>query len=191
MTTTLQNRLNAILPRVTEPEFLQTKGLGNEIGFWIFDYPSESERMVRCHLKLLAAALESKHSTIAVTHINLFTMVCEYLQERNFLDRSFKIQKVKGNDALTKALAGPLDMQRLAPYIVETSQAADQDLILLSGVGSAWPLLRGHDLLNNLHALLGHKPVVLFFPGSYDGQALSLFGRVPSNNYYRAFKLIP
>jgi len=191
MESNLQNRLNAILPRVTAPKFLEAKGLGNEIGFWIFDYPAENEIAVRDHLTFLETALTSKHENIAFTHINLFSTVTKYLAERNFLDKSFSLQKSKGNEALTRALAGPLDMQRLAPYIVETSQADKQDLIFLSGVGSAWPLLRGHDLLNNLHSLLGHKPVVLFFPGSYDGQSLSLFGRVPSNNYYRAFKLIP
>ena len=82
-------------------------------------------------------------------------------------------------------------MKRLAPYIVDKHKAADQDLIFISGIGSVWPLMRGHDLLNNLHALLGDTPVVLFYPGSYDGQSLSLFGRVTSSNYYRAFKLIP
>jgi len=45
--------------------------------------------------------------------------------------------------------------------------------------------------LNSLHSLLGHKPVVLFYPGYYDGQAMSLFGKIPSNNYYRAFRLVP
>jgi hypothetical protein len=38
--------------------------------------------------------------------------------------------------------------------------------------------------------LLGHKPVVLFYPGHYNGQDMCLFGEVTSKNYYRAFKLV-
>jgi hypothetical protein len=66
----------------------------------------------------------------------------------------------------------------------------DQDLDFLSGVGSVRPLLRAHNLLNSLHADLGHVPLVLFYPGQYTGKDLTLFNRIPSNNYYRAFKLV-
>jgi hypothetical protein len=31
----------------------------------------------------------------------------------------------------------------------------------------------------------------MFYPGRYDGQSLRLFGKIKSNNYYRAFKLVP
>ena len=187
----LQQQLNQILPRVTSREFLAAEGLGNEIGFWVFDYPAESELQVREHVHFIANALATRHSDIKFEHINLFSTVISYLTERKFLDKSFELQREKGNDALMRALAGPLAMERLAPYIVDTHEAADQDLIFISGIGSVWPLMRGHDLLNNLHALLGDTPVVLFYPGSYDGQSLSLFGKVTSNNYYRAFKLVP
>ncbi len=47
MTLTLDERLNQILPRITSRDFLESKGLGNEIGFWIFDYPPEREMDVR------------------------------------------------------------------------------------------------------------------------------------------------
>jgi len=32
---------------------------------------------------------------------------------------------------------------------------------------------------------------VLFYPGSYSGLNLQPFGEVESQNYYRAFKLVP
>ena len=47
MTLTLDERLNQILPRITSRDFLDSKGLGNEIGFWIFDYPPERGMGVR------------------------------------------------------------------------------------------------------------------------------------------------
>jgi hypothetical protein len=47
MTLSLEERLNQILPRITSRDFLDSKGLGNEIGFWIFDYPPEREVDVR------------------------------------------------------------------------------------------------------------------------------------------------
>jgi hypothetical protein len=59
------------------------------------------------------------------------------------------------------------------------------------GVGNAWTLLRSHTLLNNLHTLMQNIPLVVFYPGEYNGQELSLFGRLGDNNYYRAFRLVP
>lgn len=33
-------------------------------------------------------------------------------------------------------------------------------------------------------------PLVMFYPGKYDGQTIQLFGRIKSKNYYRAFRLV-
>jgi hypothetical protein len=70
---------------------------------------------------------------------------------------------------------------------METSHA---DLLVITGVGSAYPLLRTHRLLNCLQPLLKRVPLVVFYPGKYTGQSLSLFGRLADDNYYRAFQLI-
>lgn len=101
------------------------------------------------------------------------------------------MQRERGDGPLLKALAGPLHESKVAAHFAETVQPQAHDLVLASGVGSAWPLLRSHTLLNNLHPVMGRTPLVLFYPGRYDGQALRLFGKVRSANYYRAFKLVP
>ncbi|MNC32494.1 hypothetical protein D3C75_808500 [compost metagenome] len=115
----------------------------------------------------------------------------EYLDQRSFTEKAIQMQQTKGDLALLKALSGPLHMDKFAPFLMEHSAADQHDVVLISGVGSVWPVLRAHNLLNKLHALLGHKPLVLFYPGHYSGQSLALFDRIPSNNYYRAFKLVP
>jgi hypothetical protein len=187
----LQDRLNQIPEKILTPEFLQGQGLGNEIGFWIFDYAPEAELRVREYLSFLNGFLQKKHSHLNVASINLLEMMRDYLTERKFLDKACQMQQQKGGQALLKALAGPMHMDKFAPYIMQRTNAAERDIILIHGVGSVWPVLRAHNLLNKLHALLGHKPVVLFYPGEYNGQSLTLFNRIPSNNYYRAFSLVP
>jgi hypothetical protein len=187
----LSNRLNQILPKIVEGEFLQGQGLGNEIGFWIFDYAPEDELHVRAHIEFLEDILMKKHSQLKTVNINLLGSLIDYLAERNFIDKAIQMQAKKGDDALLKALKGPLHMDKFAPYLVNKFEATKQDIIFITGIGSVWPLLRAHSLLNSLHSLLGHKPVVVFYPGEYSGQSMTLFGQIPSNNYYRAFKLVP
>lgn len=187
----LQDRLNQIPDKILTEEFLKSQGLGNELGFWIFDYAPKDELQVREYLSFLQGFLAKKHSQLKVAHINLLQAMREYLDQRSFTEKAIQMQQTKGDLALLKALSGPLHMDKFAPFLMEHSSADQHDVVLISGVGSVWPVLRAHTLLNKLHALLGHKPLVLFYPGHYSGQSLALFDRVPSNNYYRAFKLVP
>lgn len=186
----LTERLNKIFPRVTSDDFLGSKGLGNEIPFYIFDYPPEDELQVREHIRFLLDHIPKQKPGLRLKHINLFEFVLEYLSDRNLLDKALTMQREKGDDALKKALAGPLHETKLAPLFAEAVQPRDHDLILVSGVGTVWPVLRSHTLLNNLQPVTGSTPLVMFYPGRYDGQFLRLFGRLQSSPYYRAFRLV-
>jgi len=187
----IQDRLNKIIPRLTSDELLNNQGLGNEIGFYIFDYPPENELEVRDYIEVILKHIGKKKAGVRVKHINLFTLIIEYLTEAKFLDKAIAMQKEKGDPALAKALKGPLDAKKIARIFTAKADSDNHDLILISGAGSAWPMLRSHNLLNNLHPLIEKTPVVLFFPGKYTGAGMKLFGLLEESNYYRAFQLVP
>ena len=191
MTVHLTKRLDEILPRVISDDLLSGVGLGNEIAFYIFDYPPEDELRVREHIEFLLDQIPKHRPGTKVNHINLFELVMQYLRDRKLLDAAFKMQREKGDEALHKALRAPLHADKLAKVFEGAAQPREHDLVLVSGVGNVWPMLRSHSLLNNLHRIIGITPLVMFFPGEYDGQSLRLFGKLKDNNYYRAFKLVP
>jgi hypothetical protein len=191
MTDNLTERLNKILPRIISDEFLAGSGIGNEIAFYIFDYPPEEELRVRDHIRFLLDHIPKQKAGLRVKHINLFDFVLDYLKSRNLLERSLTMQREKGDHALRKALEGPLHENKIAPIFAQAAQPDQHDLVIVSGVGSVFPLLRSHTLLNNLHSVMGRTPLVMFYPGRYDGQSLRLFGRLKNVNYYRAFRLVP
>ncbi len=191
MNETLKERLNKIIPRITSKEFLEGGGLGNEIGFFIFDYPPEEELDVREHIKVILDHIEKKHSSIRINTVNLFELIIQYLKDRKLLDKAIQLQKEKGDKELMKALKAPLHEEKIAKVFSEKAAPDNCDIVFMTGVGNAWPLLRSHTLLNNLHPLMSETPLVVFYPGIYDGQGLSLFGKLEDNNYYRAFRLAP
>ena len=191
MTRNLDERLDQILPKITSKDFLEGKGLGNEISFWVFDYLPQDELAVRKHIDFLMVQIPKQRPDLKVAHINLFDLLIDYLRDRKLLDKAIDMQKAKGDEALMRALAAPLHGKNIAAFLVRQHPPQELDLMLMSGVGSAYPLLRSHNLLNNLHPVMGETPLVLFYPGAYDGQALSLFGQIKQDNYYRAFKLVP
>jgi hypothetical protein len=190
----LHERLDEIQPKIESEDFLKNQGLGNEIGFYVFDYPPEAELTVREHLEYMTERLDKRGRNFK--SINLFEAIIELLDSRKLTERAFKVQKERGDDALFNALKGPLEQNRVAEFIASkidfgSCEKNKTEFILLHGLGSAWPIIRGHGLLNALHAKVGNVPTVLFYPGEYDGTALKPFGRIESNNYYRAFKLVP
>ena len=185
-----KNRLNKIIDRITSDELLSNTGLGNEIGFYIFDYPPEYELEVRDHIRFILRQFPRKKPGMKFIHINLFELIISYLKKRKLLNRAFQIQQQKGDMELLKALKGPLSAGKIAKAFAEEARPQENDLVLVSGVGNAYPLLRSHNLLNNLHALMEDTPLVMFYPGIYTGQGLRLFGKLEETNYYRAFQLI-
>jgi hypothetical protein len=185
----LRRRLDQIMPKIESADFLKNQGLGNEIGFYVFDYPAESELEVREHISFMTDKMKKRGKTFA--NINLFEIVIEILDSRKLTERAFKVQKERGDDALFNALIGPLEQNRVAEFIAQKADLENSEFILVHGLGSAWPIIRGHGLLNALHAKVDSVPTVLFYPGEYDGLTLKPFGEIDSNNYYRAFKLVP
>jgi len=195
--TPLTDRLNRILERVTDPAFLSSQGIGSEIACYIFDYPAEEELRVREHIQMMMNRLSTHHSQLQVSELNLFEVALAYLEKRGLLKRALEMQQSKGETAMLKALKGPMSAERIRDFIASEYQPADLDLLILSGVGSLWPMLRIHGLLNCLHTIMGQTPVVIFYPGIFDGTTLRLFGQLEAGlsqpgqkPYYRAFTLV-
>jgi hypothetical protein len=192
MTLSLDERLNQILPRITSRDFLESKGLGNEIGFWIFDYPPEREMEVRDFVAgTVLPALGKQTPPLRAASVNLLQLVTELLADRNLLEKAIEMQSGKGDDSTLAALRSVLKEDKLAQKIATQHDVANLDLLIITGVGAVYPMLRTHTLLSALHPIMGNTPLLMFFPGRYDGHSLRLFNTLAEDHYYRAFRLVP
>lgn len=187
---TIQQRLNTLLPALQSPPLLGNQGIGNEIGFYIFDYDPEHEPSVQQHIPKLQSKLESPTSSLKVVEINLHNAVLGILAERRVLQKAFALEASNGNAALYKSIKLMVRPEQVVDYIQKQLQGNER-LIFLTGVGACYPISRAHTILNNLHPVLDRTPLVMFFPGSYDGHELRLFNTLKDDNYYRAFPLVP
>jgi len=192
MNLSFEERLNQILPRLTSRDFLDSKGLGNEIGFWIFDYPPERELDMRSFLSgTVLPALRKHVPALRAESIDLLKLVTGVLEERKLLDKVISMQLSKGDDSTLAALRSVLKEDKIAEKIASQQDIASLDLLILTGVGSVYPMLRTHTLLSALHPVMGNTPLLMFFPGRYDGHSLRLFNLLAEDHYYRAFRLVP
>lgn len=192
MNLSFDERLNQILPRVSSRDFLDSKGLGNEIGFWIFDYPPERELDMRSFLHGTVLPALTKHMpALRAKNIDLLQLVKGLLEERKLLDKAMAMQLSQGDDSALAALRSVLKEDKIAQKIAAQYDIANLDLLILTGVGAVYPMLRTHTLLSALHPIMGNTPLLMFFPGRYDGHSLRLFNTLAEDHYYRAFRLVP
>ncbi|MEH1956432.1 DUF1788 domain-containing protein [Nostoc sp.] len=189
-TLTINQRLDALLPKLQDARLLSNRGIGNEIGFYIFDYDAEYEPLVQRYIDRLKPQLTSSPIQLILLEIDLYKTILDILSERGVLKKAFELEATKGNAALAKTIAPLVRPDQVIAYI-QKKLRGDEQLVIITGVGASWPLLRSHSILNNLHPVLDKIPLVMFFPGSYDGHELRLFDTFKDDNYYRAFPLIP
>ncbi len=184
----LGRRLEQLFATLAKSAFLTNRGIGNEIGFYIFSYDPEFEPVVMNYLPRLKERLGQ--AGVKVLEFNLYTLILDLLREKDVLDNTFALEARKGVAGLEKALKKIVRPEQLVAMI-ERRLSEPHDLVFLTGVGAAYPLIRSHTVLNNLHSVIDKVPAVMFFPGSYDGQELRLFNLLKDDNYYRAFPLLP
>jgi hypothetical protein len=190
----LDERLNRIEPIITEQSFRENKGLGNEVGYYMFDYDPREELHVRNHIEYLKDRINAGNRNFKIVEFDLFHLMIEALQEEGYLEAFFDLEKENGFFEMAENLVETLGLDETNELNLIISKILQNDLrdtvIFLTGVGKCHPIIASHNILNNLHQVLDTVPVVLFYPGEYSGQDLKLFGTMDSHNYYRAFRLV-
>lgn len=181
-------RCEALRARLGEDDFLHNRGLGNEIGFFTFCYDASLELRAREFFAQLEA--ESANGALPCNLIvrNLYDTFLGLLEKKRILAAVPKQEARRGSDHLLKRLRSIATPEALAAELAyEPHQPGD--VLLLTGVGEIYPFLRVHTLLDNMHVAFGDIPVVVAYPGRFNGQSFSLFNMLDDGNYYRAFDI--
>lgn len=182
----VEQKLDRIVSRLSEKAFLQNKGLSNEVGIHVFCYRPEDEITVRNFFDGLKKADGHEFRLVERDLYKIFLEICG---EKRILSRIPDMEERKGRDALA------LQLQRVATpeAFVEKMEYQPHnpgDILLISGVGKVYPFMRSHKILDNIQHLFSDIPVLMLYPGEFNGQDLKLFGRLEDGNYYRAFNLL-
>ena len=188
----LSKRLDLIEQKILDTNFRTGRGTVGEVNFWIFDYDPTDEMAVRNHIEFLISRINSKHDDVRIVGFDLYKLMIEVLCEKGYLDKVIQMEESKDSNAIINPIKKTLRLTQDGDLIIAKileNIVPKQDVVFLTGVGKAWPIIRSHTILNNLHARVDKNPLVMFFPGEYTSE-LKLFGEITDDNYYRAFKLV-
>lgn len=188
----LDDRLDLAEKKIKEPKFRENRGLSNEVGYYIFDYPAEDELYVRERINYIQKRNENSGDEYKIVVFDLYDIMIEILENKKYLDKCYSIEQKKGFQKVSNAVANLMRVNSTDGMIVNyiKEHTPDKAIIFITGIGKCYPIIRSHTVLNNLNLVIDKVPVVLFYPGKFDGQELVLFNEIKDDNYYRAFKLV-
>ena len=182
----IKQELDKIKERISDANFLANKGLSNEVGIHVFKYAPQYELLVRDYIERL---VNTGSDNYRVIERDMYEILLEILDEKRVLGAVPSMEERKGKDYLLSQL------QKIATpeaFLSKMKYEPHQygDVLFLTGVGKVYPFMRSHKMLDSMQQVFSDIPIVMFYPGEFNGQSLSLFNKFHDGNYYRAFNLL-
>lgn len=184
--TDIMTQLGKVSARLSEEAFLTNKGLSNEVGIHVFCYDPKDEQTVMAYFETLKKKKDVPYRLVECDLYKIFLSICE---EKRILNSIPAMEEKKGKDYLLEQL------QKIATpeaFVEKMTYEPHEkgDVLLITGVGKVYPFMRSHKILDNIQHIFADIPVLMLYPGTFDGQDLVLFGEFLDGHYYRAFNLL-
>lgn len=173
---------------VSSPRFLNKEGLSGELPFFIHSFPIEMQTEVYANIQSLLKRMTNNN--IDVLEVNLYKLAIDILKKEEIFEQIINQEEKLPKQRLLRVISSPLNIDAIVvPEIHRRLLDKPSKMIFLTGIDTVFPIIRSHTILNNLQTLVGDIPLVMFFPGTYNNQSLTLFNKLKDDNYYRAHNL--
>lgn len=182
----LNERLDNLKWEIQKEEFLAGKGLSNEVNIRIFCYDPKEEMTVR---HFIGQLMIDQSLECHLIQRNLYQIFIEICEEKRIINGVAAMEEKKEREYLLQQI------QRFAnnKTFVDKIQYGPHnigDVLMITGVGEVFPFMRIHSLLEALQPEFSDIPILVFYPGKYDGRFVRLFDRLEPSPYYRAFNIV-
>ena len=182
----IKERLDKVRTLIQKPEFLEGKGLSNEVNIRIFCYEPGNEMVVRHFVNHLETDQSLDCHLIVCNLYKIFLSICD---DMDITDAIPDMEEADGSAYLLEQLNSAIGNGEFIDKI-QYEPHESGDVLMLTGVGEVFPFMRIHTLLEALQPYFSDVPILVMYPGEFDGRHVKLFNRLTPNDYYRAFNVI-
>ena len=182
----IKQELDKIKDRISDANFLANKGLSNEVGIHVFKYEPKYELIVREYIERI---VNTPSDDYRVIECDMYKIMLELLEEKRVLGTVPSLEEKKGKEYLLAQLQ-KIATQEAFLNKMKYEPHKNGDVLFLTGIGKVYPFMRSHKMLDSMQQVFSDIPIVMFYPGDFNGQSLSLFDKFHDGNYYRAFNLL-
>ena len=183
----IKERLDKLRQLVQDRDFLEGKGLSNEVNIRIFCYDAAEEMTVRHFVRQL---ITDQTLCCHLIECNLYETFLSVCSDIDILDTIPEMEESDGSRFLLSQLHSAIGENEFIAKIQELGPCKIGDALLLTGVGDVFPFMRVHKMLEALQPYYSDIPILVMYPGAFDGNYLRLFDKLTPNPYYRAFNVI-
>ena len=181
---TIEEHLDQLRKMIQTEDFLWGKGLSNEINIRIFCYKPGEEMAVRHFIQQISTD-QSLNCSLKV--FNLYDIFLECCEDLDIMDTIPEMEEEDGSEFLLEQLRTAVGLEQYIEKIQYCGHRRGRDVLMITGVGEVFPFMRVHSLLEALQPYFTDIPIVVMYPGEFDGHQLKLFGELTPSDYYRAF----
>lgn len=182
----IKERLDSLKNKIQTSSFLEGKGLSNEVSIWMFCYEAEDEMTVRHFVDQLGTDQGLKCNLCIRNLYDLFLSACE---ESGILEAIPDMEESDGGVFLLEQLHSAIGTDEFISRM-GCESLKQGDVLVLTGVGECFPFMRIHKLLEAIQPHNNDTPILVMYPGDFNGRQTKLFNRLKANDYYRAFNVL-
>jgi len=188
---TITQRINELRLQLSSVNNLNKNKTAGDLKFYIFDYDPMDEIRVREEI------IKAKNTNSEIVLFDLYEMMIDIISENGYLETIKNLEQEYDKVLLLQEVFQPmLALEQTGNAILEKFAHSVSDdgnhIVVITGVGKSFPVIRSHIILNNLQSIYKKNPVVMVYPGRFSARKghLKLFDRLDDDNYYRAFPII-
>lgn len=183
----INERLDKLKELIQQDEFLNGTGLSNEVNIRMFCYDEKDEMAVRHFTQKLSEDKDLRCRLIIKNLYDIFLSICE---DKHILNAIPKMEETKGPEFLLNQLHKTANVTRFVEKLDYGPREKGKDVLMLTGVGEVYPYMRAHALLDAIQPVFNDIPILVMYPGVFDGRHVKLFDKLEPKNYYRAFNVV-
>ena len=183
----IKERLDILRGNIQEEDFLLGKGLSNEVNIRMFCYDAKDEMIVQHFVEQLKTDQSLNCRLIEVNLYETFLSICDDKRITNSIPA---MEEKKGKEFILKQMNSVAKVGAFIDKIQYEPHMVGEDILLITGVGDVFPFLRVHTLLDALQPYFSDIPILVMYPGKFDGSYMKLFNKLKPNPSYRAFNEI-
>lgn len=183
----IKERLDILRGNIQEEDFLLGRGLSNEVNIRMFCYAAEDEMIVQHFINQLKADQSLNCRLIECNLYDTFLSICD---DKRITKSIPSMEERKGKDFILNQMNSVATVGAFINKMQYEPHIKGEDILLLTGVGDVFPFMRVHMLLDALQPHFSDIPILVMYPGKFDGSYMRLFDKLAPNPYYRAFNEI-
>lgn len=131
-TTMIKQELDRIKERISNKDFLENKGLSNEVGIHVFCYKAEDELIVQDYIRKLKSEVNTPYRII---ECDLYEVFLSLLEDKRILKSVAGLEEKRGKKYLLDQLQKIATPEALLAKMDYSPHIKGQDVLFMTGIG--------------------------------------------------------